>query len=138
MHAKQWTMYWSLCRIHALPTICWYWQLLSGQNVNRKSRKRGDGQERGDNNNCLQNTPLKTKDCATRTLLNPRVISPIVFSGVRVTRSLVFYVMFCKSLSFCPFSFGHCCVCLSVICGFWLPFWYLQTLLKFDNILYMW
>jgi len=50
MHAKQRTMNWSLCMIHALPTNCWYWQLLSGQNVNRKSRKRGDGQERGDKN----------------------------------------------------------------------------------------
>jgi hypothetical protein len=49
----------------------------------------------------------------------------------------VLYVMFCGSLSFCPLSFGHCCVCPSFICGFWLPFWYLQTLLKIDNILYM-
>jgi hypothetical protein len=32
-------------------------------------------------------------------------------------------------LSFCPFSFGHCVVCSSSIYGFWLPLWYLQTLL---------
>ena len=32
-------------------------------------------------------------------------------------------------LSFCTFSFGHCVVCSSSIYGFWLPLWYLQTLL---------
>ena len=31
-------------------------------------------------------------------------------------------------LSFCTFSFGHCVVC-SLIYRFWLPHWYLQTLL---------
>ena len=63
-----------------------------------------------------------------------------VFSGVRVTRSLVLYVCIVDhSLSFCPFSFGycvvcsssfgHCVVCLSSIYGVWLPLWYLQSLL---------
>ena len=57
--------------------------------------------------------------------------SPPVFSGVRVTRSLVLYVCFVdRCLSFCTFSFGHCVVCSSSIYGFWLPLWYLQTLLK--------
>jgi hypothetical protein len=47
-----------------------------------------------------------------------------------VTRSLVLYVCFVdRCLSFCAFSFGHCIVCSSSIHGFWLPFWYLQTLL---------
>ena len=56
--------------------------------------------------------------------------SPPVFSGVRVTRSFVLCVIFCRSLFvLCTFSFGHCVVCLSSICGFWLPLWYLQTLL---------
>jgi hypothetical protein len=56
--------------------------------------------------------------------------SPPVFIGVRVTRSLVLYVCFVDHcLSFCTFSFGHCVVCSSSIHGFWLPFWYLQTLL---------
>jgi hypothetical protein len=32
-------------------------------------------------------------------------------------------------LSFGAFSFGHCVVCSSSIFGFWLPLWYLQTLL---------
>jgi hypothetical protein len=56
--------------------------------------------------------------------------SPPAFSGVRVTRSLVLYVCFVdRCLSFCTFSFGHCVVCSSLIYGFWLPLWYLQTLL---------
>jgi hypothetical protein len=56
--------------------------------------------------------------------------SPPVFSGVRVTRSLVLYVCFVdRCLSFFPFSFGHCVFCSSSIYGFWLPIWYLQTLL---------
>ena len=56
--------------------------------------------------------------------------SPPVFSGIRVTRSLVLYVCFVvRCLSFCTFSFGHCVVCSSSIYAFWLPLWYLQTLL---------
>ena len=57
-----------------------------------------------------------------------------VFSGVRVTRSLDLCVCFVDCcLSICTFfSFGHCVVCSSSIYGFWLPLWYLQTLLK-DN-----
>ena len=58
--------------------------------------------------------------------------APLVFSGVRVTRSLVLYVCFVdRCLSFCTFSFGHCVVCSSSIYGFWLSLWYLQTLLSF-------
>ena len=42
-----------------------------------------------------------------------------VFSGVRVTRSLILCVCFVdRCLSFCPFSFGHCVVCPSSIYGF--------------------
>jgi len=56
--------------------------------------------------------------------------SPPVFSGVRVIRSLVLCVCFVDCcLSFCTFSFGYCVVCSSSIYGFWLPLWYLQTLL---------
>jgi hypothetical protein len=45
--------------------------------------------------------------------------SPPVFSGIRVTRSLVLYVCFVdRCLSFCTFSFGHCVVCSSSIYGF--------------------
>jgi hypothetical protein len=54
------------------------------------------------------------------------------FLGVCVTRSLVLYECFPdRYLSFCTFSFGHCVVCSSSIYGFWLPLWYLQTLLMF-------
>ena len=45
-----------------------------------------------------------------------------VFSGVRVTRSLVLYVCFVdRCLSFCTFSFDHCVFCSSSIYQFWLP-----------------
>jgi hypothetical protein len=55
--------------------------------------------------------------------------SPQVFCGVRVNRFLALCVCFVdRCLSFCTFSFGHCAVC-SLIYGFWLPLWYLQTLL---------
>ena len=53
-----------------------------------------------------------------------------VLSGIRVTRSLVLCVCFVdRCLSFCTFSFGHCVVCSSLIYGFWLPIWYLPSLL---------
>ena len=45
-----------------------------------------------------------------------------VFSGVRVTRSIVLCVCFVeRCLSFFPVSFGHCVVCSYSIYGFWLP-----------------
>jgi hypothetical protein len=57
-----------------------------------------------------------------------------VFSGVRVTRSLVLCICFVdRCLSFCTFSFCHCVVCSSSTYGFWLPLWYLQTLLPSDE-----
>ena len=53
-----------------------------------------------------------------------------VLVGFRVTRSLVLCVCFVdRCLSFCTFSFGHCVVCSSSNYRFWLPLWYLQTLL---------
>ena len=56
--------------------------------------------------------------------------SPPVFSGVRVTRSLVLYVCFVyRCLSFCSFSFGHCVLCPSIY-GFWWPLWYLELFLS--------
>jgi hypothetical protein len=62
--------------------------------------------------------------------------SPPFCSGVRVTRSLALYVCFVdRCLSFCTFYFGHCVVCSSSIYGFWLPLWYLQTLL-IEHIVY--
>jgi hypothetical protein len=57
--------------------------------------------------------------------------TPTVFGGVRVARSLVLCVCFVdRCLSFRTFSFGNCVVCSSSIYGFWLPLWYLQTLLS--------
>ena len=63
--------------------------------------------------------------------------SPPVFSVVCVTRSFVVcpFVLFLLVIvlsvfwSLCCLSFGHCVVCPSSIYGFWLSFWYLQTLL---------
>ena len=50
------------------------------------------------------------------------MISPPVFSGVRITRFLVLCVCFVyRCLSFCTFSFSHCVVCTFSIYGFWLP-----------------
>jgi hypothetical protein len=52
-----------------------------------------------------------------------------------MNRSLVLRVCFVdRCLSFCPFSFGHCVVCSSSIYEFWLPLWYLQTLLSCSNL----
>jgi hypothetical protein len=52
-------------------------------------------------------------------------LQPRFLVRVRVTRSLVVC-----GVERCPFSFGHCVVCPSTIYGFWLPLWYLQTLLS--------
>ena len=74
--------------------------------------------------------------------LTEHMSSSPVLSGVRVTRSLVLYVCFVdRCLPFCTFSFDHCVVCSSSICGFWLPLWYLQTLpcsTFFVNKIYNW
>jgi len=59
---------------------------------------------------------------STRKEVEATMSSPLVFSGVRVTRSLVLCVCFVDHwhyLSFCTFSFGHCVVCSSSIYGFW-------------------
>jgi hypothetical protein len=63
--------------------------------------------------------PLVEKELLT--LPNHMSSSP-VFSGVRVTRSLVLCVCFVdRCLSFRPFSLGHCVVSPLSIYGFWLP-----------------
>jgi hypothetical protein len=60
--------------------------------------------------------PLVEQELLT---LPEHLSSPPVFSGVRVSRSLVLYVCFVdRCLSFCAFSFGHCVVCSSSIYGF--------------------
>ena len=60
----------------------------------------------------------------------------VVFSGVRVTLVLCACFVDC-CLSFCTFSFCHCVICSSSIYGFWLPLWYLQTLLVFNESLFL-
>ena len=58
-----------------------------------------------------------------------------VFSGVRVTLSIVSCVYFVdRCLSICPFPFVHCVVCPSSIYGFRLPLCYLQTLLTIFHL----
>ena len=62
--------------------------------------------------------------------LSEHMSSLPVFSGVRVTRSLVLCVMLCRSL-FVPLSFLFwplCCLSFFGFYRFWLPLWYLQTL----------
>jgi hypothetical protein len=55
-----------------------------------------------------------------------------VFSGVRVTRSVILCVCFVdRCLSFWPLSSGHCAVCSSSSYGFRLPHWNLEILLRF-------
>ena len=56
--------------------------------------------------------PLVKQELPT---LPDHLSSSPVFSGVRVTRSLVLYICFPdRCLSFCAFSFGHCVVCSSI------------------------
>ena len=57
--------------------------------------------------------------------------TPWFFVGF-VSLDLYFYVWYFvdRCLFFCPFSFGHCVVWPSLIYGFLLPPWYLQTLLN--------
>ena len=67
--------------------------------------------------------------CGVRVTIWFHLSLPPVFCGVRVTRSLVLCVMCVdRCLFFVLFSFGHCVLC-SLIYGFLLPLWYLQTLL---------
>jgi hypothetical protein len=76
-------------------------------------------------NRLTQRVPLVEQELPT---FPEHLSSPLIFSGVRVTQSLVLCVCFVdRCLSFCSFSLGHCVVCSSMY-GFWLPLWYLQTL----------
>jgi hypothetical protein len=66
--------------------------------------------------------------------LQEHLSSTPVFSGVRVTRSIVLWVWFVdRCLALCTISSGHCVVCSSIY-GFRLPLWYLQTLLTCANV----
>jgi hypothetical protein len=71
--------------------------------------------------------PLVDQELLT---LPEHLSSSPVFSGVLVTRSLLLYVCYVdRCLPFCTFSFGHGVICSFSIYRFWLPLWYLQTLL---------
>jgi hypothetical protein len=74
--------------------------------------------------------PLMEQELLT---LPEHLSSPPVFSGVRVTRSLVLCVCFVDCcLSLCTFSFDHCIICSSSFYRFWSwsPLWYLHTLIS--------
>ena len=58
-------------------------------------------------NNCLQGFILLYKSLLL--VIREHPSSPPVFSGVRVTRSLVLYVFVDHCLSYCTFSFSHLC-----------------------------
>ena len=78
----------------------------------------------------LSTWTVKNNYCYTYIALPEFLNSPPVFSGVRVTRSLVLICMFCSSLFvLLYFSFGHCVVCSYLIHWFCLTLWYLQTFL---------
>ena len=63
------------------------------------------------------------------------IIGRDVFSGVRVTRSLVLYVCFVdRCLSFCTFSFGHCVFCSSSIYVSDCPFGVFKLLFDYFEI----
>ena len=68
----------------------------------------------------LRRVPLLEQELPT---LPEHLSSLPIFSGVRVTRSLVLCVCFVdRCLSFCTFSFGHCVICSSSIYGSYYPF----------------
>ena len=56
------------------------------------------------------------------------------FGGVLVTRSYLLFSMYCFLYCCLSFFFSHCIVCPSIH-GFWLPLWYLQTLLIWRPLL---
>ena len=85
----------------------------------------------------LGNCALTVRTVEQELLILPEHLSsPSVFSGVRVTRSLILCVCFVDRLSFCTFSFGHYVVCSPSIYWFWLPLWYLQTILNVIRYLF--
>ena len=62
--------------------------------------------------------------------LSEHLSYPRFLVGFVLLESLILCVCFVdRCFSFCNFSFVHCVVCSSSIYGFWLPLWYLQTLL---------
>jgi hypothetical protein len=66
-----------------------------------------------------------------------RQMVPSIAENEKVSKvnTLFLYVCFVdRCLSFGTFSFGHCVICSSSIYRFWLPLWYLHTLLNSSNM----
>ena len=64
---------------------------------------------------CNYSNATGTTNGAGTANLPEHLSSTPIFSGVRVTRSLVIRVCFVdRCLSFCPFSLGHCVACSSI------------------------
>jgi hypothetical protein len=61
----------------------------------------------------------------------------VVYNVARVSGLSILDCPFGCCLSFCTFSLDHCVVCPSIY-WFWLPLWYLQTLLRIPNNIYLW
>jgi hypothetical protein len=59
-----------------------------------------------------------------RAWVQPRFLAEFVL----LDRRFSLWCIIGRCLFFCPFSFDYCVFC-PTICGFWLPLWYLQTLL---------
>ena len=74
---------------------------------------------------CLKGVSLVELELLT---LPWHMSSTLVFSGIHVPPSLIFCEVFCRSL-FVLFTVSFSVVCPSSIYKFWLPLWYLQTLL---------
>ena len=93
------------------------WHVWTNVLLTRKRKKRKE--EKGGNDRYMWDrlawrVPLVEQELLT---IPEHLSSPPVFSGVRVTRSLVLCVCFVnRCLSYCLFSFCHCVVCSSV---FW-------------------
>ena len=82
----------------------------------------------------MKGQQLKTNmsDYKSRKTKDIQKVSPPEFTSVLWISCCSFFSFLCSvilnhGLSFCSFPCGYCIVC-SLIYGFWLPFWYLETL----------
>ena len=77
--------------------------------------------------------------CILTYLSKSPLVRKIISVFLKISKNIAlhprFLAIFSFSCMFCTFSFGHCAVCSSSLYAFWLPLWYLQTLLKYSNFL---
>ena len=66
--------------------------------------------------------------------LSEHTLWPRLFSWVRVAQFLVLCVVFCRSLSFCLFSVGHCIICLLRLTVFYYHFCIIKLFIRFYAI----